>query len=257
MRVGVPPVNEGPGTSIAPLAAFSNAAHVGKELATIAAGDAGGRPNVVGACAALFLADAIGGPLAVAVVTLRRGWSLNPNEVVLRYVPGGWFDLIRIGDCGLHILDTDRDLRTAPCIPHVEVASLRRAVAENLVEVFAPIFATLAAHTPYGVRHMWGHLLDQVHAHALRAAQPRMTSQQAAAEAEALTATVADLLAAGVSRPRRLVAPGRSQPPIIAVKGSCCLMFRTRPTAALEDATCRSCPLITDEVRLSRLVSLH
>src|SRR5690606_9923542 len=112
----------------------------------------------------------------------------------------------------------------------------------------------IRARTPYGLRGMWGMTADQIAGVAMRRA--RIAGQDpnlAWAEAAVLIAALKAAEPMVRMQPTPFSVCGPDGPAILAVKGTCCLFYRTHDH--YEDRRfCMNCPLLTHESRRPRVV---
>ncbi len=134
-------------------------------------------------------------------------------------------------------------------------AAVRRYIGEQLSDLLTPAFALIKARTPYGVRGSWGATADQIAGVAARRARALSFDQQAAWEtATALIDALQEAQRMVRMRPYPFVAPwpGEGGQATVAVKGTCCLFFKTHDHKE-EGAYCSNCPLLSDESRAPRM----
>jgi hypothetical protein len=204
----------------------------------------GGRDVAASYLAGWLAAGVVGAPMAaLAVVGALPG--VAAGSVRLRRHPGGWFDRAAI-DESTRLLDA-----ADPATPATFCA--------GVVDVLAPLFDLVRADAPYGRSGMWGALADALANGTVHAARRFSLPPERAVEAwERTTSIVAEL---GALRPELR---GRPRPfpvrrgdtvELYAVRGVCCLAYKSATVRGLPDHVryCVSCPLVDDGVRVLRL----
>jgi hypothetical protein len=145
------------------------------------------------------------------------------------------------------------DPRLTPVSDRDELLSAESAV---LVSIFAPVVAALRAEARFGTEKLWGCVLDMVGATSMLVARLAGLGQ---AEIWRRAARLNDLLAAAteggkVPKPSPFPVPAPRGDELFTTKGTCCLQFREYGVRVRDDpssavAFCKTCPLVTPEVR--------
>lgn len=204
----------------------------------------GGRDVAASYLAGWLAAGVVGAPMA-ALAVVGALPAVAPGSLRLRRHPGGWFDRAAYVE-STAVLDA-----TDPTTPATFCA--------GVVDVLAPLFDLVRAEAPYGRSGMWGALADALANGTVHAARRFSLPPERAVEAwERTTSIVAEL---GALRPELR---GRPRPfpvrrgdtvELFAVRGVCCLAYKSATVRGLPDHVryCVSCPLVDDEVRILRL----
>lgn len=212
---------------------------------------------VAAARAGAMLAHAVLGRVTAAVVTLRRAYDVGPGDLLLHLGADGTAERVALTVPGVAVLPDD----PAAGLPGVTVvpdlATLLDRVAEQAWAALAPVLGDLHARSRYGLVQLGDLCADAVRGTGTSApflAGGRVPEQRAGrAVAEAL---VAALVRRGLPnrRPGRVQGvPWRGELHRVAVRGACCLWYRTVPDAVpAGQGYCLTCPYVPDGVRVER-----
>lgn len=206
---------------------------VGRWLNELPATQAGLR-NVAAAGTALRLANCIVRPLMAMLHIERQFPDITPADAYVQRIDGGFGRLA---------------LRPIPLL-----RGQPEVVAERLYGLFLPVLQAIRADGKYGMRGLWGGLLDMIGAASLLVARTAGLPQH---DVWAVTERVLDAIAG------RAQCPGRPQPftvcysggeALFTVKSTCCLRYREHGLRAGEqadsnEAYCHTCPFADDGLR--------
>jgi len=187
--------------------------------------------DVSGALLAYYLPYVIADSVVKAFVAERRVWPLEADLLAVRRCSEGSFDGIAVRTTRVRVLPGDPDAGH----PDVEVvadeAALRAVLVEELVPLVAVIFAAVRARAPYGIRGMWGNLADGISLSALWQVGKNGTEADAGAafaSGLALIAELASRVSLSKMRPRLAPVPWSGGTGWIAIKTTCCLLYKSR-----------------------------
>ena len=219
--------------------------------------------DVTGELLAYYLPSVIADSATKALVAERRVWPIEAADLAVRQSPEGWFNGIALRSTRVRVLPDDPDADH----PDVEVvadeATLRTVLVEELVPLLTSIFAALRTRAPYGIRGMWGNFADGI-AHAalwrVRKNGADADARAAFATAMALIAELASRVPLSKARPRLESVPWSGGTGWIAIKTTCCLLYKSRasvgPEASRRGVTvdfeidpediCPLCPFLED-----------
>lgn len=219
--------------------------------------------DVTGELLAYYLPGVIADSAIKALVAERRVWPIDAEHLAVRQGPEGWFDAIAVRTTRVRVLPDDPDADH----PDVEVvadeAALRTALVEDLVPLLTSIFAAIRARAPFGIRGMWGNFADGI-AHAALWQVRKNGAETDASAAFATAMALIDELASRVPlsklRPRLERVPWSGGTGWIAIKTTCCLLYKSRasvgPEASRRGVTvdfeidpedeCPLCPFLED-----------
>jgi hypothetical protein len=210
-----------------------DAAMIGSWLDELPAAQAGLR-NVAAAGTALRLANCIVRPMMATLHIERQFPDSTPADVYVERLGGGFGRLA---------------LRATPLLPgQPELA------AERLYGLFLPVLRAIRVDGKYGMRGLWGGVLDMIGAASLLVARTAGLPQR---DVWATTERLLDGIAT------RAHCKGRPQPfsvcysggeAMFTVKSTCCLRYREHGLRAGEqpdnnEAYCHTCPFADDELR--------
>jgi hypothetical protein len=206
---------------------------IGRWLDELPAAQAGMR-NVAAAGTALRLANCVVRPLMATLHLERQFPDLTSADVYVERLPGGFGRLA---------------LRPTALLPgQPEVA------AERLYGLFLPVLRAIRVDGKYGLRGLWGGVLDMIGAASLLVARTVGLPQQ---EVWATTERVLDAIAKHAHckvRPQPFTVCYSGGEALFTVKSTCCLRYREHGLRAGEqsdnnDAYCHTCPFADDDLR--------
>jgi hypothetical protein len=194
------------------------------------------------------LAGRLVGPVAAVATVRHRAWSLDPGGLAVRRHPDGWFDglTVRRG-AAVTVVAADDDAEG--------LARLFDQLADEMVALLAPLFASIRRHASFGTAGMWGLVADAIadaaldHAGRL-GADPQAAWSDAGALIERLSARVPVLRA----RPTLARVEWSGGVAHLAVRGTCCLYHKVSSCDLdpMGEAYCVSCPKRDHDDRLRR-----
>jgi hypothetical protein len=224
---------------------------VGALLAT----EAGGRRDVAGSYLASGLSGMVAGVPAGALIAAGRAWPLEPQGIAVHLHPDGWFDGMALRSAALWVLSGDPDAGHADVTVLGSADELRERLAGEIVRVVDPLFAAVRTATRYPTRSMWGALADGIAGMALwRDRKKGGLDPEVWDRANEFLDTLqeqARLLKARPTLARVSSSAGCAQ---FAVKGTCCLYFKTvdgKPDPE-GDGYCGGCPFRSEQSRSER-----
>jgi hypothetical protein len=187
------------------------------------------------AAATLALGDVaatVAGPVAAALVAWRRGVTVGPDGLALRFGPGGVVE-VAFDDAAVAVLAGD-PLTPATVLPDVE--ALRRTVATGYDALLSPLVEALAPVARRGRRGLRAEAAERLAAALFLAARAAGRPADARAEVEGVVGPVAwvEIPPDGLPWKRRTV---------------CCLAYQIPRMVA---AYCATCPLIPAEETVRR-----
>jgi hypothetical protein len=213
---------------------------------------AGGHRDVAGSYLASWLAGTIAETAVAALITEGRAWPIAPSTLAIHRHDEGWFDGIAVRGARLRVLPTDRDAGAAGVEVVASPERLRAVLAEELTGVTTTIFTAVRRRAPFGLRGMWGNLVDGITAGALwRAHQAGIDQAVARTEALALVAALVHRAGRTIPTPRFERVDWSGGVALVPVKTTCCLYYKTfdgTPDRRGE-GYCTSCPLRDGESR--------
>ncbi len=216
-----------------------------------------GRPEVAGS----YLGSHLTNPVisrAVAPLALdRRCPELDPAAVAVHLHADGWFDDVAFLGPTVAVVVGDPAAGQPGTIVLPDIAGLRAWWAVRTVAAVAPLLEAVRARLPFGRRGLWGSVADSVASASLAVA--RATGADARPswdEAVALLDALAGVTPVSFVRPTPFMVEWSGGEACMAVRGTCCLYFRT---VAEPDPTgegyCTSCPFVDDDHRRRRWTS--
>jgi hypothetical protein len=219
------------------------------------AGEAGGRRDVAGSYLASGLAGVVAGSAAGALIASERAWPLEPEGVAVHLHPGGWFDGLALRSAAVWMLPGDPDEAHPDATVLKSMSELRNRVAAQIVRVADPLFGAVRFATRYPTRSMWGALADGIAGMALwRDRKSGDLDPDVWERADQFLDVLqgrARLMKARPTVARVSCDAGCAQ---FAVKGTCCLYFKTvdgKPDPN-GDGYCSSCPFRSEQSRSQR-----
>jgi hypothetical protein len=218
-------------------------------------GQASGRRDVAGSYLSASIAGMVAGIPAGAVIAAGRAWPLEPSGIALHLHADGWFDGMALKSPALWVLPDDPDAGDADSTVFPSAGDLRDRLASEIVRVLNPIFAAVRSATGYPARSMWGLLADGIAGMALWRDRSSGTLdpdvwERAVEVIDALQERVRLMKA----RPTLAEVTSGASCVRFAVKGTCCLYFKTFDGNPDPDGEgyCSSCPLRSDASRHRR-----
>ena len=219
--------------------------------------------DVTGELLAYYLPSVIADSAVKALVGQRRVWPVAADHLAVRHAREGSFDGIGVRTSRLRVLPEDPDAGH----PDVEVvpdeAALRTVLLDELIPLLTSIFAAIRTRAPYGVRGMWGNFADGIASAALWQVRKNGTeadARAAFATARALIAELASQAPLAKVRPHLERVPWSGGTGWIAIKTTCCLLYKSRARVGPEarrrgvtvdfeidpedDGYCPSCPFL-------------
>jgi hypothetical protein len=232
---------------------------------TLLAGEGNWWADVTGELLAYYLPGVIADSAVKALVGQRRVWPIAAEHLAVRHAPEGSFDGIAVRTSRLRVLPEDPEADH----PDVEVvadeAALRTVLLDELVPLLTSIFAAIRTRAPYGVRGMWGNFADGIAMAALWRVRTNGTeadARAAFATAMALIAELAPRVPLAKVRPHLAPVPWSGGTGWIAIKTTCCLLYKSRARVGPEagrrgvsvafeldpedDGYCPSCPFLEE-----------
>lgn len=215
------------------------------------AGEHGGRRDVAGSYLGARLARAVVAVPAATLATARRV-PVSAGCLWVHEHEGGWFDGVAYERGAAWVLRGDAAARHPSAHPVPDGVALRDAFVDDVVAVLGPLLDDLRPLVPYGRAGLWGAVADEMTAAVLHAARIADRDQGSAWDE---TTALCDALAARVrwlrARPRPVPVTWAGGESICAVRGTCCLYFKTHvgPDA---DRYCTTCPHRDDTSRAAR-----
>jgi len=210
-----------------------------------------GARDVAGSYLASFAADTITVPVARALRTCRRGIVVDADTTWIRQHRDGWFDGVAL-EADVLVLADDPMVGRAGTIAVDDRAQLTHLTVERLAAVLGPLFASVRARAPYGVRGMWGAVADSIAADATWRAHVECADvAQAWNDAQPVIHALAAVVP--VTRPTLARVDRAGHVAHLTIRGTCCLYYKSvdHPDGAPVEY-CTSCPLGTDEERRRR-----
>ncbi|MEX0659229.1 MAG: (2Fe-2S)-binding protein [Egibacteraceae bacterium] len=200
-----------------------------------------------------WVADAAVDVWALPVWADRRLPLVAPHAILVRRHAKGWIDAVGVdGAPAVAVLADDPAAGQTGTV----VASTYHVLVEGLSERLAtlePLLRVLASVLPVGLPALWGGLADSLANRALWLARRLLRDRQAAWQD---AARLIDRLAADrpPPRPRPFPVHCAQAGELFAVRGTCCLHYRTVADPDRDgDGYCTTCPLRTDASRRQRL----
>jgi len=187
--------------------------------------------DVTGELLAYYLPNVIADSATKALVDERRVWPIAAEHLAVRHAPQGSFDGIAVRASRLRVLPGDPDADHPDVSAVTDEAALRTVLLDELIPLLTSIFAEVRRRSPYGVRGMWGNFADGIAIAALWRVRRHRTEADARA-AFATAMALIDELAARVPlskvRPHLERVPWSGGTGWIAIKGTCCLLYKSR-----------------------------
>lgn len=216
----------------------------------------GGHRDVAGS----YLGGWFGGAAAslpiAGLVVERRVPDLSQPIWVRRHEEG-WFDRVAFESGSVVVLPDDAHAGHPHATVVADEGALSAHVAEHLAAVLEPLLEQVRGLVPFGRRGLWGSVADEVASMGLWAGRLAGCDPEATWRS---TTVLTSQLADRVSWLRTMPSPCRigwsGGQAIFAVKGTCCLYFKTQPRDLdVGAAYCTGCPFRTEEDRQARLVA--
>jgi hypothetical protein len=198
-----------------------------------------GMRNVAAAGTSLKLANCVLRPLLATLHLEHRVPDITAADVFVQRRPDGHFG--RLG------------LRPVPLL--AGRAELVSALAERIHGVFSPVLHWIRFEGRYGLRGLWGGVLDMIGAASLVVArQTGLPQGQVWSTTEQLLDDVARRASLRTSRPRPFSVRYSGGEAMFTVKGTCCLRYReyglrAGQCADNESAYCHTCPFADEGLR--------
>lgn len=228
---------------------------ISRWIQDLLSGRACGRRDVAGSYLSASIAGIVAGVPAGAIIAAGRAWPLVPSGIALRLHADCWFDGMALKSPALWVLRDDPDAENSDSVVFQSAGDLRDRLAANIVRVVNPIFAAVRSATGYPTRSMWGLLADGIAGMALWRDR---SSGRLDPDVWERAVEVLDALQerARLMKARPTVSKVASGGSCLqfAVKGTCCLYFKTFDGDPDPDGEgyCSSCPFRTDESRHQR-----
>lgn len=219
-----------------------------------------GMRNVAGARIGLSLACLVVRPLMATLHLEHRMPALPLDAVHLRREHGSFVELAVLPDT-LYTLPADPDSGHPDTRGAQDFSHLLAIAAEQLMGALAPVLGTIRAEGRYGMRNLWGGVLDMIGATSLLSARiGRLPQQLVWRRVESLCDLVqahSEQRAVRYPKPFEVSAPGGDM--LFTVKGTCCLRYREHGLRAGEQADsaayCKTCPFLREDTRQQRCAS--
>ncbi|MGH3622478.1 MAG: hypothetical protein ACRDQ5_11910 [Sciscionella sp.] len=220
-----------------------------------------GMRNVAGARVGLSLACCIVRPLMATLHIEQRVPVLTPDSVFVRRARSQFVEFA-VAPTEVYALARDPEighpaLHTVPDVPQLLEQS-----AHSLYWTLAPVLNAVRAEGRYGLRHLWGGVLDMIGATSLLAARLGGLPQQLVwRRAEQLCELVYSRSEQPKVRyPTPFAVNYAGGDALFTVKGTCCLQYREPGLRAGEQdehgtAYCETCPFLREDTRLRRCAS--
>lgn len=214
-----------------------------------------GRADVAGS----YLGSHLTTPLVsrtVAAVTLDRRCP-DPTAAAVHLHADGWFDDVAFLGPAVAVLADDPAAGELHTVVVPDIGHLRAWWATRTAAAVAPLLEAVRARLPFGRRGLWGSVADAVAGTALavtRAADAGSRTRWD--DAVALLDALGAVAPVSLVRPTPFMVEWSGGETCMAVRGTCCLYFRTvaQPDPA-GDGYCTSCPLVDDDHRHRRWAS--
>lgn len=208
---------------------------------------------VAAAFTAGWIADGVVDIPVAAFLAEGRAWPVTPAAISLRRHAEGWCDGVAVGGGPLRVLAGDPAAGLDGVEVMAERATMRAALAAEIVAVLAPVFAAVRARGRFGERAMWGTVADGVVTAAVEMARRGgCVLATAVREAGLLLDGLAEHAPLTV-RPRVVDVRWSGGVAAMVRRGTCCLWWRTLPTPDPHgEGSCSSCPLRHPEAQRAR-----
>jgi hypothetical protein len=208
-------------------------------------GSARGRRDVAGSYLSSYLAGIVTEPVCESAALLGRGWPNVAGNLAVHHHESGWFDGLAV--LGPDVYVTDAELRAgAPGASTVGGGdALRSLLARELAALLQPMFETVRAMAPFGLRGMWGSVADGVASSLMLSAKSHgRDTRDGWRKAVELTDALAAHAAMLRVRPSIERVDSRDGSTYVPVKGTCCLYYKTHDATpdAKGEGYCLSCP---------------
>lgn len=213
-----------------------------------------GRRDLAGSFTGLRIA----GPAIDIAVTLFlvKGWAtpLPADGLMLRLSETGGTTGVTLRDPTI-IVSAEDPVAGEHVVRVADRVAVLRYIAQQIRDILTPPFEAIDARTPYRMRGLWGAAADLIAGMAARRSRARGLDQEIAWQAGVdIIDALAEIEPWVRMRPRRFVAawPGECGTATVAVKGTCCLVFKTSKHTD-DQQFCSNCPLLSDESRAPRM----
>ncbi|CAN5498874.1 IucA/IucC family C-terminal-domain containing protein [soil metagenome] len=200
-----------------------------------------------------LLSFLVGGWL-LPVLTEHRLPLAGHAETAIRRNDGGWFDGFALDSLALGVLPDDPAAGDPLSVELPDRDVLFDSLADRLMSL-DPVIHALRAACPIGIPALWGAVADAISSQALLLADLAGQDRQVVWRS---AYAIIDRLDLRESRPRVRPRPfpvaHENGVTLFDVRGTCCLYYKTVKEPDRDgEGYCDSCPLRTDESRLTRL----
>ena len=202
------------------------------------------------------LAHAVAGRMTAALVIGSRSPVLGPATAVVLADGEGGLARVATRSPTVALLAGDPAGAHPDALPMPDRAALLGWAARTVVGTLTPLFAELRARTRFGLVPMWTTVGDSVLSVATWL--PYLAGRDQRAEREVGELLVDALAAAGapIRRRGRVLCLTRARSAFLApVDAGCCLYYRTQPDVQRAEASCVSCPHLSDDERGGRYLA--
>lgn len=193
----------------------------------------GARRDVGGSYLTWAISRPVARPVAAALCTLRRAWTLPLDAISIHHL--GATEDPEAGRFGSFAFDGDLLVTAedpAATDPHVTVVpgdlgDLVERAAREIHGALAPVFAAVRRRAPFGLAGMWGAVADDIGVAATIAAEAGVPLADAVATTDRLTDELARFTGHMKIRPDLELVEWSGGVSPFSVKGNCCLWYRT------------------------------
>lgn len=193
---------------------------------------------------------------SVAAVAVDRRCP-DPAAASVHLHSDGWFDDVAFVERAVAVLADDPCAGQTGTVVVPDMATLRAWWAARTAAVVSPLLKAVRAHLPFGRRGLWGSVADAVAGTSLAVARAAGADARTSwDDAAALLDALAAVAPVPLVRPTPFIVEWSGGEACMAVRGTCCLYFRTvaEPDPSGE-GFCTSCPFVDDDHRHRRWTS--
>lgn len=213
-----------------------------------------GRRDVAGSYLGSHLTSPVVSRAVSAVALDRRCPDLDAATVSVHLHADGWFDGVAFGGATVAVLAGDPVAGEPGTVELSDLAELRTWWAVRTAAAVTPLLDAVRARLGFGRRGLWGSVADAVARASLTMARvngvdPATSWHDAAALVDAL----AQVAPVPLVRPTPFMVEWSGGTSCLAVRGTCCLYFRTvADPDPRGEGFCTSCPFMDDDHRHRR-----